>query len=258
MKAIYAIANQKGGTAKTTTAHAIGTGLILKGYKVLFLDLDAQGNLSYIMGASSRGATIATLLQQAIEGEPASTQAAIQHTEQGDIIPSSQNLAGADTVLADVTGREYKIREILEPVKKMYDYIIIDTPPTLGTLTVNALTAATGIIAPVQADVFSLIAVGQLHGTITTVKKYCNPALSFTGILLTRYNNRAVLSRDIAEKLEDAAGKYNSRLFTTRIRECTALKESEIMQQSIYSYAPKSNAAADYSGLVDELLKGDK
>lgn len=252
-----AIINQKGGTGKSTTAHALGAGLSLRGYSVLYVDLDAQGNLSFILQADPRGKTIADLLQQSIDPEataPIPTADAIQETPQGSVIASSPNLAGADTILSDVTGREYKLREILQPVKKSFDYCIIDTPPTLGTLTVNALTAAQRAIAPAQADILSLLAIRQLQTTITTVKRYCNPALIFSGILLTRYNGRAVLSREIAERMDQEAANMGTTLYKTRIRECTALKEAEITQQSIYSYAPKSNAAKDYTALLDEIL----
>lgn len=257
MKTI-AVINQKGGTGKTTTAHAIGAGLALKGYKVLFVDLDAQQNLTYTMGGSPKGKAIADLLQQSIEpeaGQELSTLDAIQHTRQGDIITSSPSLAAADTILTEVTDREYKLKEILAPVKRKYNYCIIDTPPTLGTLTINALTAAQETIAPAQAEIYSLIAIGQLYSTIATVKKYTNPGLIFKGILLTRYNGRAVISRDTADRIAAAAAQYGTKLFNTRIRECTAIKEAELTQQSIFEYAPRSNAAADYKALVNEILE---
>lgn len=252
-----AIANQKGGTSKTTSAHQIGAGLTRKGYKVLFVDLDAQQSLTYTLGAHLKGKSVADLLQQAIDPEretEIATEKTIQHTRQGDILTASANLAGADLALSDVTGREYKLMEILKPIKKSYDFCIIDCPPTLGTLTVNALTAADMVIAPAQADVYSLIAITQLSTTISTVKRYCNPKLIFKGVLLTRYNGRAVLSRDMAEKIGQAATQNGTRLFNTRIRECTAIKEAELTQQDIFSYAPKSNGAADYTALLEEVL----
>lgn len=256
MKTISVI-NQKGGVGKTTTAHALGTGLLHRGYKVLFVDLDAQCNLSFSVGADVTGITIIHLLQHMIDpAQPEySVETVIQHTPQGGIIPGSQVLAGADAVMVDVIGKEYKIKEILESVSEEYDYCIIDTPPTLGTLTINALTASDQIVAPAQADVYSLAAIGQLYGTIQTVKKYCNPNLEFSGILLTRYSPRAVISRDVTDKLAELAERFSTKLYETKIRECTAIKEAQITQQDLFIYAPKSNAVADYNAFLDELLE---
>ncbi len=257
MKTI-AIVNQKGGVGKTATAATIGAGLILKGFSVLFVDLDAQQNLTYTIGASPKGKSIADLLQESIDAAPGTvlhTRDAIQHTPQGAVIASAASVAGADTILADVTGREYKLREILAPIRKDFDFAIIDTPPTLGTLTVNALTAAQAAIAPAQAEVYSLISLGQLRNTIETVKRYCNPNLSFMGIVLTRYNGRSVVRREVADRIEAAADQYGTRLFKSRIRECTAMQEAALLQQNIFQYAPRSNAAKDYQALIDEILE---
>ena len=249
---VIAVINQKGGVGKTTTVNAIGEGLTLRGYKALYIDLDAQGNLSYTLGAATSGLTAMDLLQ----GKPA--QATIQRTEAGDIIASSPALAGADTIIT-TTGKEYRLKEALEPLSGLYDYCIIDTPPALGILAVNALTACTGAIIPAQADIYSLQGISQLHNTIETVKRYCNPALIIKGIVLTRYNSRAVISREVAEMIRQAAGQLQTKLYTAKIRECTAIKEAQATQQSIYSYAPRSNAAADYTALTDEILgKGVK
>ena len=252
---IIAVINQKGGVGKTTTTHALGTGLKKKGFRVLFVDLEAQGNLSFTLGAKA-GATIADLLQYSItEDEGFQIQNPIQRTPYGDLIPSSQTIVGADTLLADVKGKEFLLRDILEPLKKHYDYILIDTSPTLGTLTINALAAATMIIAPMQADGFSLQSLSQLYGTITAVRKQLNPKLVFKGILLTRFNSRTVISREIAEKIGQAAAGYGTKLFKTTIAECTAIKEAQLMRQSIFDYAPKSRAAKEYSALLEELLE---
>lgn len=255
MAQIFTVTNQKGGTGKTTTAAALSAGLQLKGFTTLLIDLDAQGNLSYATGADRTGLTIADLLQQILTGGTPRTAEAIKPTEQGDIITAAASLAGADTILAETLGKEYKVKEILEPIKGRYDYIVIDTPPTLGTLTINALTAADKVIAPAQAEVFSLTALDQLQSTIATVRRYTNPNIELSGILLTRYNPRAVLSREIAQRLEQTAAQYGTKLYKATIRECTALKEAEITQQSIFKYAPKSNAAKDYTALINEILE---
>lgn len=245
---IYSIINQKGGVGKSTTALAIGAGLSLKGYSVLYVDLDAQGNLSYTMGASTQGYNAMGVLQR-----PDTARSEVQHLEQGDIIASSPALAGADAVITE-TGKEYRLKEALEGLSGDYDYCIIDTPPALGILTVNALTACGGVIIPAQADIYSLHGISQLNNTLQTVKRYCNPALSILGIVLTRYNGRAIIRREVAEMLEQTARGLNTKLYKSRIRECTALVEAQATKQNIYSYAPRSNAAADYKALVAEIL----
>lgn len=249
MKDIIAVINQKGGVGKSTTALSLGAGLSLRGYKVLYADLDAQGNLSHTMKADTSGLTaLDVLTQQATASE------VIQHTALGDIIPASPALAGADAVIT-ATGKEYRLREALEPVKGSYDYIVIDTPPALGVLTINALTACHSAVIPAQADIYSLQGINQLYTTIDTVRKYCNPSLSIKGILLTRYSARSILSRELAEVIEQTAQRFNTQLFSTPIRETVAVREAQASQQDIYSYAPKSNAAADYTAFVAELLE---
>lgn len=245
---IIAVINQKGGVGKSTTAFAVGTGLILKGYKTLFIDLDAQGNLSYTLEATTQGYNALGVLQR-----PETIKEEIQHTEQGDIISSSPSLAGADTLITQ-TGKEYRLREALETIEGEYDYCIIDTPPALGILTINALTACTGVIIPSQADIYSLQGISQLNSTIETVRKYCNPSLTIMGIVLTRFNGRSIIRREVAEMLEQTAEHLHTKLFKSRIRECTALVEAQATRQSIYKYAPRSNATADYKTLVNEML----
>lgn len=246
---VIAVINQKGGVGKSTTALAIGAGFILKGYKILYIDLDAQGNLSYTLKASNAGYNVMGILQK-----PETVKGEIQNTEQGDVIASSPALSGADTLLTEI-GKEYRLREAIELIKDLYDYVIIDTPPALGILTINALTACNGIIIPAGADIYSLQGISQLKGTIETVKKYCNNSLEILGILLTRYNSRAIISREVAEMLEKTAKRLNTKLYDTKIRECTAIKEAQAMRESIFTYAPKSNATVDYKALTDEILK---
>ncbi len=248
---IIAIINQKGGVGKSTTALALGAGLTLRGYRVLFVDLDAQGNLTYALGAESRGVTVMELLQQVNRPEEA-----IQQTNSGDLIASSPALSGADALIV-ATGKEYRLKEALEPLRGLYDYCILDTPPALGILTVNALTACKGAIIPAQADIFSLQAIGNLSDTIETVRRYCNPELHIMGIVLTRYAARTIISREVADVMEKVATGLNTKLYRTKIREATALKESQATRMSIFEYAPRSNASADYNDLIDEIIGGN-
>ena len=247
MRQIISIANQKGGVGKSTTANALGAYLFHKGFKVLYVDMDAQGNLSYSMGASNKA--ISSL--EVLTGTATAKEAIVQ-TAQGDLIPASPALSSADALLKD-TGREYKLREALEPILGDYDYIILDTPPAIGTLTINALTACNSVV-PAQADIYSLQGIGQLVQTVQTVKRYCNRDIAIKGLLITRYNARALLTKDMTELLEDTANHLQTKLYTTKIRECIALKEAQASQQDIFTYSPKSNATEDYTAFVEEVL----
>ncbi|MEI6847944.1 MAG: AAA family ATPase [Chlorobiaceae bacterium] len=218
---ILTIALQKGGTGKSTTAHALGQGLQQQGKKVLFVDLDPQGNLSYTMRADPDQPTSFEVMTR-----QATAKEAIQQTAQGHLIPASPQLSGADLEVTQ-TGKEYRMKEALHSVRGLYDFVIIDTPPALGTLTVNALTAATGVIIPVQAETYSIQGIAQLYSTIEAVKLYCNPALNVEGILLTRYNGRAILSRDMADTIAETAKDLGTKLFKSMIREGIAVKEAQ-------------------------------
>lgn len=252
MKEIIAVINQKGGVGKSTTAQAIGQGLKeLYNKKVLFVDLDAQGNLSYSLDAPQSNLSVLDILTGKADAKDV-----IYHSAQGDILPSNIQLSGADLLLTEM-GKEYKLKESLEPIQKDYDYIIIDTPPALGILTVNALTASTGVIIPAQADIYSLQGIGQLNNTFEAVKKYCNKGLTLKGIVLTRYNKRTVLSRDVADLIKETAKTLNTKLYKTQIRETIAVKEAQIQKQSIFTYAPSSNATLDYKNLIKEVINDD-
>lgn len=248
MKTI-AIVNRRGGVGKTATAHALGAGLALRGFKILFVDLDSQCNLTYDLGAKP-----APLTSMEVLTGTATAQEAIQHTEGGDIIPASPSLAVADTAI-DGTGKEHRLKEALADVAGIYDYCVIDTPPALGVLTVNALTASQRAVIPAQAEVHSLQGIALLYEAIQAVQKYTNPELQIEGILITRYKGRAILSKDMKENLEATAEEIGTKVFSTPIRECIALQEAQAMQRDIFSYAPRSNATADYTAFINEILK---
>lgn len=251
---IISIINQKGGVGKSTTANALGAGLSLRGYKVLYIDLDAQGNLSYSMNALGKKDMTNSIdvLMNAAKGVPI-IKNTIVHTEQGDIVPATPTLASADLMLTNI-GKEYTLKYAIEPIRNDYDVIIIDTPPALGILTVNALTASDSVIVPAQADAYSLQGIGMLHQTVIAVRRYCNKELKINGILITRYSPRAILTRQMTKLLEDTAAALHTVVYQTKIRECIAMKEAQAAQQSIFEYAPKSNASIDYNAFIDELL----
>lgn len=246
---VIAIANRKGGVGKSTTATALVSGLTLKGYRVLAVDLDAQRNLTSTMSARVDSKTSLGVLTGDITAKEA-----IRKTESGDIIPASKSLSGADAILTE-TGKEYRLKEALEPIKEWYDYCIIDSPPALGILTVNALTAANSVIIPAQADIYSLEGIEDLQETIQPVRKYCNPTLEIQGILLTRYSPRSILSRDVTTLAEQLAEQLETSLFKATIREAVAVKEAQISQQSLFTYAPKAKVTEDYKAFIEEFLE---
>lgn len=248
---VVAVLNQKGGVAKTTTAQAIAAGFTLRGYRVLMVDMDGQQSLTTVTGAKSGGLSVLDVLTRKCKASEA-----IVATDSGDLIPASEALGAADTVLKD-TGREYRLKEALKTVSKLYDFCIIDCPPSLGILTINALTAANSCIVPAQADYLSLQAIGQLQQTIRTVKTYTNRDLKIKGIVITRYSGRAVLSRDAVDMMQAQAAGLNTKVFDTKIRECISLKEAQAVRQSIFQYAKRSNGAKDYQALIDEILGGN-
>ncbi len=248
---IISIVNQKGGVGKSTTAYAVGFGLAHKDKKVLLIDIDPQCNLSFSANADLERNNILDALKGTCD-----ITSTIQHLEILDIIVANPFLNTADNYFTQ-TGKEYKLKELLEPVKENYDYIVIDTPPSMGVLTTNALTTSDSVIIPCQADIYSLIGIHQLAENLEAIKKYCNPSLTVDGILLTRYNERTLLARDIKGDFEEAAQQMNSKVFKTTIREGIAVKSSQAYNQDLYIYAPQAKVTRDYILFVDELLKGE-
>lgn len=248
MKTVSVI-NQKGGVAKTTTVQALASGLKAKGYRVLMVDLDGQESLTVSTGART-GANILDVLQG-----HRTIKSVIQTTPGGDIAVGTEDLGKADLIIKGKRA-EYRLKEALTEVQGLYDFCIIDCPPSLGILSVSALTASNSCIIPVQADFFSLKALDQLQGTIEVIRGNTNRDLSIEGILVTRYSPRTVLSRDAMEALKDKAQALGTRVFNTTIRECISIKEAQAVKESIHTYAPRSNASKDYTALINEILEG--
>ena len=249
MTEIISIANQKGGVGKTTTATALISGLHLQGKRVLGVDLDPQGNLGFSFGVDiENSATVYDLLRGKV-----SSKDAIQTTNGGDIIPSNILLSGAELEF-NRAGREFLLRDTLADCLHSYDYIIIDTPPALNVLTINAYTTATGIIVPMIPEILGLLGIAQLKETIQTVKKYYNTQLEIIGILLTKYNKRTNLTKEVEEMTHSIARELNTVVMSSRIRSSIAAAEAPAHCQSVLEYAPKSNAALDYAQLVQEIL----
>ena len=252
MARITTVINQRGGCGKTSTAHALATGLKQKGFTILVVDTDPQGSLSYTMGADTTGRGLYEVMR-----EEATAAELIQKTAQGDTLPSTILLSAADMEFTS-TGREWILDSILEPIKEKYQYIIIDSPPTLGILTINALTACTDVIIPMGADIYSLQGLNQLYTTIGKVRKFCNRDITIAGLLMTRYNNRTILSRDIKDGIEAKSKELNAPMYNTVIREGVAIKEAQTQQQCLFEYAPTSNPAQDYMSFIEEYLAQEK
>lgn len=249
---IIAIANQKGGVGKTTTAGALIAGLSEQGYSVLGVDLDPQGNLSSSVGADMyNGATAYELLKQSTTPDQA-----IQKLEKYSIISSNIMLAGAEQEL-NSTGKEYRLKEALETVINDYDYIIIDTPPALSVLIANAFTIADEIIIPSTAGIFAVQGIKQLNDTINNIKKYCNPSLKIKGILVTRFDNRTNISKQIKELAEELSEYIKAPIFNTYIRNGIVVEEAQANAKDIFDYSSNSNVAQDYKNFIDEYLKGE-
>lgn len=243
-----AIANQKGGVAKTSTCLAVGAELVKRGHKVLLVDLDAQGNLTYaIRGNGDAGNVLAALLH------PKKAGAELQNAGDFTLIASVPGLAGADTIITQI-GKEFRLKEALESLQDGFDFCLIDCPPSLGILTICALTASNFVLVPCQADPFSLQGIRQLAATLQAVKAYTNPALEILGLVITRWNARTVVRRELADVLTETAAEMGAELFKTRIRESVSVIEAAAVRKPLSQYAPSSNAAADYKKLTDEIL----
>lgn len=240
---VLAVAIQKGGTGKTTTAAVLAQAAAHKGQKVLAIDLDPQGNLSFAAGADTNKAGSYDLLN----GTPATE--VIQSLQQGfDIIPASWNLATEATSRGSAT----RLKTAIEPIKKKYDLIIIDTPPTAGELQYNALFAATGLIIPLEADIFSLQSLYQITETARQIQQ-TNKKLVIKGFVITQLDSRSTIAKQMQENVIIAANKNNIP-YLGSIRTGVAIKEAAALQENLYSYAPKSNPAKDYLALLEQLI----
>lgn len=251
-KMIVTIANQKGGCGKTTTATALSSILAERGYKTLLIDADQQTNSSDTYRAKIEGT--ATLYDLIVEDEAIDIQEAIQTTENGNIIAGDPLLREADPKLSkDLNGR-FKLQEALEKLQG-YDFVIIDTAPSMGEVLYNCLIASDLIVIPVTADRYSLQGLSQLNETIKGIKKRFNTGLRVAGLLLVKFNNRTLLSKETREVLEHIAQEMDTKLFQTAIRASTKAQEAQAKRTTLIKYAPNSTTAQDYKQFIDELLK---
>lgn len=256
---VIAIANQKGGVGKTTTAVNLAYGLSINGYNVLAIDLDAQGNLTASFGieADEQEETIREIfLAETAEEELPADYGIIHHKSGVDIIPSNIKLADIEMQLITDFNRERILKSYLERVSDAYDYIIIDCSPSLSILTINALAAADKVIIPALPHHLSAIGLTQLMKTIQKVKRSLNRKLEIEGILLTQYSNRTNLAKNIKEGIEEEYGKYIN-VFSITIPQCVKAAEAGLVGKSVIEYAPNSSVAKAYNELV-EIIGGAK
>lgn len=249
---VITLSNQKGGVAKTSTSNALAAGLYNRGHKVLAVDLDPQCNLSFSFGMDMLN-TEKTLFD-VFKGNADVTETIIPIKLGFDLLPGGLTLAGADMDFTQ-TGREYMLSEALEKISGNYDYCIIDTPPTLGVLTVNAMTAADYVIIPTTADIYAMQGFTQLYALIKNVRRYCNKGLKIAGILLTRHNDRQIISKTLKANIGQAAENLGTEVFKTYIREGVAVRETQLLKSDLFTYAPKANVTQDYNNFINELLE---
>lgn len=251
MAEIITFSNQKGGVGKTTTCVNLAACLASKGKKVLVVDLDAQGNASSALGVFDKKAkkTVYDVICDDME-----VKDAIRSTElEGlDFIASSSNLAGAELELSQIViGRERVLCEKLKTVKKKYDYIFIDCPPSLGLITVNALTAANGVVVPIQCEYFALEGLSQMMNTIKLVKKFLNPAIEVRGVVLTMFDGRSKLSKEVYEEIVKFFG---DKVYSSKIPRNVRLAEAPSYGKPVILYDKKCAGAVAYDALADEFI----
>jgi chromosome partitioning protein len=252
MARIIAIANQKGGVGKTTTAINLGASLALAERRTLIVDIDPQGNASSGLGVE-KGEGVNTIYDILVEGE--AVESCVQrgiHLPTLDVISANRDLVGAEIELVDREGRELLLREALAQVRDAYDYVLVDCPPSLGLLTLNTLTAADSVLIPIQCEFYALEGLSQLLSTIRLVQRGLNPALEIEGVLLTMYDRRLNLSRQVAEEAKEYFG---TRVFEASIPRNVRLAEAPSFGQPISTYDVLSAGAQSYLALAEELLK---
>jgi chromosome partitioning protein len=244
---VLALANQKGGVAKTTTTLNLGVALKDMGARVLAVDLDPQSNLSMSQGIDVEALHLG--MYHVLTGSAAVTE--IIQAREIDVAPAGIELAGAELALSATIGRERALERALRPVKELYDYVLLDTPPSLGLLTINAMVAAEGVIVPVQCEYLSLRGLAQLNQTLQQVRENLNPAVDIVGILPTMYDGRTVHGREAVQMLEESFG---SRVYRTRIGKTIRFAEAPVEGKSVIRYDPGGQAARWYRQLAREVV----
>ena len=246
---VIAFANQKGGVAKTTTTLNLAVAFKEQGFNVLGVDLDPQGNLTMSQGMDP-DTVERSMFDVLVHSLPIDE---VIHRTEIDLAVSSIDLAGAELALSSMIGRERALQKGLLPARNRYDYILVDTPPSLGLLTINALTAADSVIVPVQCEYLSLRGLVQLENTLSMIRENLNPTVEIRGILPTMYDGRTLHSREAVEMLKENFGEL---VFETRIRKTVRYAEAPVQGSSVLKYDPSGTAAQAYRELAKEVLDG--
>ena len=247
---VLVLANQKGGVAKTTTTINLGVALKERGCRVLALDLDPQSNLSMSQGIDIE--SLGTTMYDVLVG--GASLAEVIHAREIDVAAAGIELAGAELALSGMIGRERALDRAIKPFRDLYDFILIDTPPSLGLLTINAMVAADGVVVPVQCEYLSLRGLAQLRQTLTQVREHLNPRVDIVGIIPTMYDGRTVHGREAVAILEENFGDI---VYATRIGKTIKFAEAPVKGMSVLAYDSGGQAARWYRRLAEELLERD-
>ena len=249
---ILAVINQKGGVGKSTTAVNLGAALCEKGYKVLLVDLDAQGNATTGVGYDKTQCELSTY--NCLVDDDVNTEEAISEVETENmwLLPATIDLAGAETKLVDEIAREFRLSDALNTVKDDFDFIFIDCPPSLGLLTVNALAAANQLIIPIQCEFYALEGLSKILDSMNMVKKRINPSLDIFGVVITMFDKRTTLSKDVANEVENVFGE---KVFKTRIPRTVRISEAPSYGEPITEYDSSGKGAEAYRELAKEVIK---
>ncbi len=250
MSKIIAVANQKGGVGKTTTTVNLSAILAKRGKKVMIIDADPQGNATSGLGIDKDD--VKSLYDVLVNEEPIEETLEETTMENLDVCPSNINLAGAEVELVSLISREYRLKEQLDKIKDEYDYILIDCPPSLGLITLNAFTAADSVLIPVQCEYYALEGLGQLINTINLVKKHLNKSLEIEGAILTMYDIRTNLSNQVVKEVKKY---FDDKVFKSVIPRNVKLSEAPSYGMSIVEYDSRSKGSKSYDKLAKEFLK---